>query len=482
MSRFTTLLGELRRRKVWLVGCVYLAASWILIQLVSVAEEPLSLPGWFDTGAFVVLGIGFPIALILAWAQETPAKSETAERAAQPASREPDPPSIAVLPFENMSDDRDQEYLADGMTEELINLLTNFQLLRVTARSSSFAYKGTSPDIRAAGQELGVRYVVEGSIRRVGDNIRVTAQLVRTSDGSHVWSNTYDRSITEIFAVQDEVVEAICDTLRVKIVQAEDRRIRAQPPASLDAWALLMRADQIIVTDRVSRDEQLSLIRESLKIDPEYARANSMMAAVLANNVVRGFTHNSDAIREQVEYHAELAMDGGQSVPGVLMNVAAAYGGMGDRQRALKLSERARELFGRPWSAHAGMLGAAGRIDEAITELKDVMAESPTSVGGGLARDMGRLLAIRGDYEEALPFAVSARDTGALDPMLHADLANLYGHLGRIEEAREAWAKAQKLAPGFTVKARQSGWRQSYGTDEAAEALTGGFRKAGIVN
>ena len=245
------------------------------------------------------------VSLTLGIVQVEPSVEGVARQVADaPGSREADPPSIAVLPFKNMSDDREQEYLADGMTEELINLLSRIPAYRISARNSSFAYKDKSPDVRSVGQELGVRYVVEGSIRRVGGNIRVTAQLIRSSDGNHVWSETFDRPIADIFDVQDEVVEAIARTLQHRIGLEEQSRIRRIPPENLDAWGLLIRAEQIPPRDRRSRDERLSLIQQSLEIDPEFARANAMMATTLANNANLGFSRKSEATDAKVEHYA----------------------------------------------------------------------------------------------------------------------------------------------------------------------------------
>jgi adenylate cyclase len=402
-----------------------------------------------------------------------------------PPSREADPPSITVLPFKNMSDDREQEYLADGMTEELINLLSRIPVYRISARNSSFAYKDKSPDVRSVGQELDVRYVVEGSIRRVGGNIRVTAQLIRSSDGNHVWSETFDRPIADIFDVQDEVVEAIARTLQHRIGLEEQSRIRRIAPESLDAWGLLIRAEQIPSRGRRSRDERLSLIQQSLEIDPEYARANTMMARTLAGNANMSFSRRSEVTDEKVEHYARLALENGQSDPDILMGVALAFMSLGDREHGLPLAERARKQFGKVTTEYVRILGEAGYIDEAIEGWTKLMDESASRDADPVTHNlnMSGLYAIKGDYEEALFFAIRAHEVDPTNFYLPLGyLANIYGHLGRFDEAQEAWAKLKKILPTANVKAWQDSYQTLYGTEEAVEALTGGFRKAGIVD
>ncbi len=481
MSNFFT---ELRRRKIWWVAGVYIAASWIIMQVVGFVEEPLRLPDWADTLAIVLLMAGLPVAIILAWAQESQAAGDqtASADADEPASRKANPPSIAVLPFENMSDDKDQEYLADGMTEELINSLVQFQGWRVTARNSSFAYKGKSPDIREVGRDLGVRYVVEGSIRKVGENIRVTAQLVRTDDGTHVWSNTYDRPLNEIFMLQDEVVAAISRTLTGRLLNEEEQRATRAAPENLDAWALLIRSRSMLPIDRETRDEQLSLVQESLKIDPDYPAANAVMAFILARNINFGITRTTEDKITEARRYAERALRHGMTDVFQLGLVSNALGMLGDNRRALTLAESAYRITGRMTGNYATALGRAGRIDDAIVYFRQLMDEGghDNEAPLFLSRGLALLLAIKGEYEEALEYTLIAQDQGPGSWLILGDLANLYGHLGQTEKALDAWAEVNKLVPGSTVRTWQNAWRQQYGTDEAVEALTGGYRKAGI--
>jgi len=253
------LFEELKRRKVFRVGAAYLFVGWIALQVVGEIVEPLKLPAWTASLVVVLLGIGFPVAIVLAWAFEvtpegvkkTPdtqsrsyifaalaavllaaggyyyykdtgpipevAQAVPAETVSMPALPAANDKSIAVLPFVDMSATGDQEYLGDGITEEILNVLVHSRDLRVVGRTSSFAFKGSNQDLRAIGEALGVAYILEGSIRKAGERVRVTAQLVKASDGFHLWSETYDRTLEDIFALQDEIAAAISGALETSL-------------------------------------------------------------------------------------------------------------------------------------------------------------------------------------------------------------------------------------------------------------------------
>ena len=220
MSAFLT---ELRRRNVIKVGIAYAIVAWILIQIVVSVKEPLKLPDWSDTLIIVILAVGFPVALILAWAFErTPdgvRRTPAAEPAVPSASAAPDndTPSIAVLPFADMSADKDQEYFADGITEELLNSLARIKGLRVSGRTSSFYFKGKNEDLRTIGDKLGVRHILEGSIRKSGDRVRITAQLIDARSDRHLWSETYDRTLDDLFVIQEQIAKSVADALEITL-------------------------------------------------------------------------------------------------------------------------------------------------------------------------------------------------------------------------------------------------------------------------
>jgi TolB-like protein len=223
-------LSELKRRRVYRVAVVYAAVAFVIWQAAEIAVPGLNLPAWVLTLVILLTVLGFPVSLVLAWAFDiTPegvkrTEAESAEPVApgkvERAAGEGDTEarkSIAVLPFADMSPESDQEYFSDGMSEELIDALTKIPGLRVTARTSSFQFKGERRDIREVGRALGVTHVLEGSVRKSGDRLRITAQLVDTTDGYHLWSERYDRDLSDIFEIQDEIAASIVSELRIRL-------------------------------------------------------------------------------------------------------------------------------------------------------------------------------------------------------------------------------------------------------------------------
>ena len=199
----------------------------------------------------------------------------------------PDKPSIAVLPFQNMSGDPEQEYFADGMVEEIITALSRIRWFFVIARNSTFTYKGRAVDVKQVGRELGVRYVLEGSVRKAGNRIRVTAQLVEAATGNHFWAERYDRDLADIFAVQDEITERVVAAIEPELYAAEQVRSQSKPPDSLDAWECVIRALSLI--GQGTRDENIeaeALCRRAIAIAPGYGRAHSLLAWALLRRTV----------------------------------------------------------------------------------------------------------------------------------------------------------------------------------------------------
>ena len=226
-SKLSVFFAELKRRKVYGIAALYVAVGVTISLAVPDLFDALLLPGWAARFVIVFVVLGFPIALVLAWAYEVrpeaPRSAELegtelvtpsgASMAGATIEHEPRP-SIAVLPFVDMSPDQDQEYFCDGMAEELMSAFTKVKGLRVAARTSSFHFKGRSEDVREIGSQLGVRAVLEGSVRRAEERLRVTAQLVSVEDGFHLWSGNYDRVLSDVFAIQDEISRSIVESLR----------------------------------------------------------------------------------------------------------------------------------------------------------------------------------------------------------------------------------------------------------------------------
>ena len=263
---------EIKRRKVVRVVVAYLIVGWGLIQIADVTLDPLHLPDWAGTLVIWLIGLGFPIAVILAWVLDvTPEGVKVTEAASEAA--EPADASIAVLPFVNMSGDPENEYFSDGLSEELLNLLARLQSLRVCSRTSSFALKGKDLDMPSIARQLGVRHVLEGSVRRSGDRVRITAQFIDAVDDRHLWSETYDRELQDIFAVQDEIATHIVEALKLTLTSDEQQAIQS---TTEDANALdyyLRGREQYHRTEPDHLDKSREMFEAAIRVDPEYALA-----------------------------------------------------------------------------------------------------------------------------------------------------------------------------------------------------------------
>lgn len=320
-------LEELKRRNVFKVGAAYLVASWLILQLVQSVREPLGLPEWTDAFFIVLLSVGLPMALIFAWAfeltpdgvkktrevdKETSVTANTGrklnyaiiatlalalayslfDRVNQPDSVEiteatdtvvaeqaAGNTSIAVLPFVDMSSDQDQEYFSDGISEELLNVLAKIPELRVAARTSSFQFKGQNVDIGNVAEQLNVGHVLEGSVRKADTRIRITAQLIRADTGYHLWSETYDRELTDIFGIQDEISAAIVAALAETLGLETQAAPTVQAAANTDAYNSFLLGQHLIrQRTKASIEASLTHFERALELDPEYAPAHASLA------------------------------------------------------------------------------------------------------------------------------------------------------------------------------------------------------------
>ena len=283
----TRFVSELKRRNVFKTAALYAVAAWLVLQVGEVTFEPLHFPDWAMTLLVVVVIVSFPVVLVLAWffditrhgiRKDTGAMPQPAEGgAADEAEAAGKGPSVAVLSFDDMSPDRDQEYLCDGIAEEILNRLTQIEKLHVASRTSSFRFKGQAVDVGDIGRELNVATVLEGSVRKSGDQLRITTQLVSAKDGYHLWSHSYDRKLEQIFEIQDDIATRVAEALEVTLqvgpsaeccttdnVQAYDYYLRGMH--YFHRWGLR--------NVRYSID----MFNKAVEIDPEYARAWAALA------------------------------------------------------------------------------------------------------------------------------------------------------------------------------------------------------------
>jgi adenylate cyclase len=322
------ILKELRERNVIKVALVYLAAGWVLMQIVDVMFPALGLPPWALTLVASLLIIGFPVALVLAWAldltpdgiRRAPASGAIADIAedseqdrASPVAGKNDsaPKSIAVLPFADMSPEHDQAYFSDGLTEELLNVLTRVPDLRVSSRTSCFAFKDKNADIRTVAERLQVSHVVEGSVRKSGERIRITAQLIEADTDSHLWSETWDRDVGDIFAIQDDIARSIVDVLALKLRPGDAPDATTQDPRAYDLYL-----KGLSFYHRFGPKCQvyaIDLFKRATKLDPGFAKAWAGLAgshailAVYHSGGEAALTATDEASRKAIELAPELA-------------------------------------------------------------------------------------------------------------------------------------------------------------------------------
>jgi adenylate cyclase len=391
----------------------------------------------------------------------------------------PDKPSVAVLPFTNMSGDPEQEFLADGIAEDIITALSRYPSLFVIARNSCFTYKGRAVDVKQVGRELGVRYVLEGSLRKSGSRIRVTAQLVETETGKHVWAERYDRDLADIFALQDEITEAVTIAIAPAVAGAEQQRALRKQPESLDAWAAYQRGlwhfSKFTADDNAIAQE---FFRQAVDLDPNFAGGYWGLAAA---RFFAAAAFQTSSLSEALSSMGALArraveLDGSDAEARSLLGITAhASGDHGGAQaeigRALAISPNLA-------SAH-GLLGDtliySGRPKEGLDALAKYLRLDPRdpSIGVQLLQVAVGHYFCR-EYEAAVEAAKRVIRSYPDYPLPYRWLAAALGQLGRSDEAREALAKASPASLDMYVRQRVPWMRP----EDYAHMLEG-LRKAG---
>ena len=395
----------------------------------------------------------------------------------------PDKPSIAVLPFVNMSGDAEQEYFADGITEDLITLLSQIRWFFVIARNSSFAYKGKSPDIRAVARELGVAYVLEGSVRKAGSRVRVTAQLIDGASGNHVWAQRYDRDLEDIFAVQDEITATLVGAIEPELGKAERERARAKRPDDLRAWELYQRG--LWHTYRRTREdlaEAQLLFRRAIAIDPGLARAYAAAEEAFFFQHVGGYVDGADAANTAALQYAETAVriDGQDAFNRYALGRALTL--LRRHDAAILELDKAIELEPSFAQAHYALgmaLGTGGRPQEALPHIELAMRLSPQDpyFGQFLVRRAEAYLFL-GRLEEAVELAERSLHEPNIQWSRWAILAAAQAHLGRLEDARRSIEALHALRPDIDLAFTRDYW--PIADANALQYLVDGLRTAGL--
>jgi adenylate cyclase len=374
-----------------------------------------------------------------------------------------DKPSIAVLPFQNMSDAPDQDYFADGMVEDIITALSNIRRLLVIARNSSFTYKGRAVDVRQVGKELGVLYVLEGSVRRVGNRIRIATQLLDATSGAHLWADKFDGTMEDVFELQDNVASVVAGIIEPALEREEYRRSVRRPTDDLTAYDLYLQARFTrISASREGTIRALELVERALERDPNYGSALAEAAGCQANMHAGGWSEDLEATRKKGIDLAGRALRVAGDDPYILANAAHYLGYFGeDIATAIGLADRALQLnpsYARGWFVSGQLRLWAGQYDLGITHFERAIRLSPNE---GRRPQMyltvawGHFFARRLE-KAAEMFALALQQLPEWPPLLRF-MASCLAHLGRLEEAREMVKRLRALTPVVIPDA--SNWR-----------------------
>ncbi len=428
------LISELRRRNVFRMAVLYAVAAWLIMQVAGVLIDLAKLPDWIGTTILWLLAVGFPIALIFSWFYEITPEGLRLEKDVDPAESithvtgrrldfivisllcaavilfaydkwwigPPPEKSIAVLPFDNLSADPDQDYFSDGLSDTLIHVLAQVSDLKVTAKTSSFYFKGKNIDVGDIARELKVGTILEGSVQIVGDRVRVIAQLVNAGEGTHLWSKSFDRDLTDIFAVQDEIAQEVVKALMVTMLDAEEKRLAQRYQPTLEAYGELILGRQQMAkrtTGSLAAAEQH--FKEAIELDPDYALA---------------YVGLTNTIALQVHYAGRLMEESLESQQPLI-------------EKALDLDP----LSGEVYTARAFFHWNRNDLEAAEKDFLKAIELNPNYVTAH--HWYSNMLNQNGRFEEGLAQFRVAAELDPMAPIIQSELAWSTWHTGRVEEA-----------------------------------------------
>ena len=409
------------------------------------------------------------------------AVSDSGEELSKPALALPDKPSIAVLPFQNMSGDAEQEYFADGIVEEIITALSRFKWLFVIARNSSFAFKGKAVDIKEVGRRLGVRYVLEGSVRKASGKIRIAGQLIDALSGATIWADRFERDVTDVFALQDEVTVAVVSAIEPKLLQTEIAMATRRRPENLTAYDFYLRAmQQYYLMTRKGLAEAIRLAHRALELDPRFGLVAALAGACHMDNVLLGYAFDRRFERNEAVRLIHLALSVEDDDPDTIALAAVISAFLvGDCESAVEMADRAVALNPnsfQAWDNRGWVYKIAGLPEEAVRSFERAIRVNPVDpllhlpfTGMGMA-----FIELR-RFDEAIVAGKKAQRQNPSYSAAYWCLASAFAHLGRDAEAREAAARLLEIDPAFTMYARIGRGRYSN-----AKLLTDGLRQAGL--
>jgi adenylate cyclase len=406
---------------------------------------------------------------------------------AEPALPLPDKPSIAVLPFANLSGDPEQEYFVDGMVEEITTAIARLPWLFVIARNSSFAYKGKSPDVRQVGRELGVRYVLEGSVRKSGNRVRITGQLIDTATGAHIWADRFDAALDDIFELQDQVASSVVGAIEPKLRQSEIERAARKPTVSLDVYDLYLRAlAEFYKWTESSLRQAIALAKRALAIDPAYAPPAALIGGGVVALSLQSWAPGSEVERAEAVRLARLAIETGKDDPDALAWAANTLSWFaGDNDTAASALDRALVLnpnCALAWRIRGWVLFRQNRPEPALEASHRALRLNPLGdpVGYSDAAGIAAAHLAAGQYEAAIEWADrSSRESPRFPHSIRSTVIAL-AHLGRIAGARAALKRELELDPGLTIAAVKAMCAPAY-APEILAMFVEGYRKAGLA-
>ena len=440
--------------------------------------------GFEDMGEQMVKNIARPIGIHrVSLAESTTEASLGAPTTAKPERAASQRPSIAVLPFANMSGDPEQEYFADGISEDIITGLSKLRWFFVIARNSSFIYKGKSIDIKRVARELGVRYVLEGSVRKGGNRLRITAQLIDAETGNHIWADRYDGDLTDVFALQDAITEKVVAAIEPKLLQAEGIRSQSRSPEDLGAWEMVSQANSLFWRlTKAEGEAAIAILKQAVERYPDYAPAHSMLAFMMLVSAYVGWA--SGERQSQVKQAAALATRAAElddSDPWAYFALGYVAYTMRRTDKAIEEFQRAIDLNPNFAAAHSYLslaLALAGQSDQAITHAEQAIRMSPHDPQNAVC--FTALAAAHyqaGRYGEAVSFGRKALQQRSGWAPGHRIFCASLAQAGQIDEARTELDQLKELHPDISIA-----WIEKhvpYTAGPMAKFLEG-MRKAGL--
>ena len=414
-------------------------------------------------------------AFVIARQEFTPKTSEPVEQSTV------DKPSIAVLPFDNLSGDPEQEYFADGITEDLTTDLSKISGLFVVARNSAFYYKGRQVDVRTVGEELGVRYVLEGSIRRAANQVRINAQLIDAVSGGHIWADRFDGTLADVFALQDQVNRKIVAALEVNLTETDEARFDQVETSVPEAYDKLLRGVELFnVYNREAVAESRELFRQAAELDPNYARAWANIAFTHATEVSFHWSDDREkSIRVGLEFsNRALALD--DSIPQIYLTRSILYLSQRQHQAGLEAAKRTIEVhpnYADGYVTLAFISSYSGEYEQALDALTRARKINPQGTGVYLGIH-GRVLFLTKRHEEALPIAEESIERNPGFDRTQLTLAAIQAELGLLDDA--AWSVEEALAINPDLSLTQLRRNSLYQDDADIEHFLSALRKAGL--